>query len=94
MLSKDENHNSSPCLDDWLERKFEEDYSYCPVTGREYEIKRPYWTAKYKTEEDCPHCFEALKIINERKIIKQKRGRLKAQLTKIAKIEILKLEVL
>lgn len=79
----------SACLTDWLEKKYEIDYRNCPVTGREHEIKIPYWTAPQKTEKDCPHCYAALKLIEERKAIKQKRGRLKAQLTKIAKRELL-----
>ena len=81
-----------PCLTDWLEKKIEIDYQNCPVTGREYEIKVPYWVAPRKTEEDCPHCYAALKLIEKRKELRKKRGRIKAQITKIAKSEILKLE--
>lgn len=81
-----------PCLTDWLERKFEHDYNNCPVTGREYEVKTPYWTAPQMTEKDCPHCYAALKLIEQRKLLKQERGRVKAQITKLAKREILKIE--
>lgn len=77
-----------PCLTDWLEKKFETEYSNCPVTGREYEYKKPYWTAPQMTEDDCPHCYAALQVIKERKLLKQKRGRVKGQITKLAKREI------
>lgn len=79
-----------PCLTDWLERKFEIEYSNCPVTGREYEYKRPYYLAPLMSERDCPHCYAALQVIKERKLLKQKRGRIKAQITKLAKREIQK----
>jgi hypothetical protein len=82
--------NVSACLTDWLEKKFEIEYSNCPVTGREYEHKRPYYVAPLMTEKDCPHCYAALQVIKERKLLKQKRGRIKAQITKLAKREILK----
>lgn len=78
-----------PCLTDWLERKFEIDYNYCPVTGREHEVKTPYFTAPQMTEKDCPHCYAALQVIKDRKLLKQKRGRVKAQITKLAKSEII-----
>lgn len=81
-----------PCLTDWLERKFEYDYNNCPVTGREYEVKIPYWTATQMTESDCPHCYAALKLIEQRKLLKKERGVVKAQITKLAKREILKIE--
>lgn len=78
-----------PCLTEWLERKFEEEVEFCPVTGREKHYKIPYWTAPKMTEKDCHHCYSALRTIEERKELKKKRGRLRAQLTKIAKREIL-----
>ena len=79
-----------PCLVEWLERKFAIDHNFCPVTGREYEIKIPYWTAPQKTDSDCPHCYAALKLIEDRKLLKNKRGRVKALITKLAKREISK----
>ena len=79
-----------PCLTEWLEKKFKTEYSNCPVTGREYEYQRPYWTAPQMTQKDCPHCYLALQVIKERKLLKQKRGRVRAQITKLAKVEILK----
>lgn len=87
-MSKSSMEIVEPCLTEWLETKYETDYSNCPVSGREFKFQRLYWTAPSKTEEDCPHCFAALKLIEKRKELKQKRGRVKAQLTKIVKREI------
>ena len=87
-MSKSSMDIVKPCLTEWLEKKFEIDYHSCPMTGREVEVKIPYWTAPNKTEKDCPHCFAALKLIEKRKELKQKRGRVKAQLTKVVKREI------
>lgn len=71
-----------PCLNDWLRRDvIESDSSYG---------NRWYWKAEEATDEDCPHCYKALKIIEQRKELKVKRGRVKAQITKLAKREILK----
>lgn len=87
-MSKSSMYLVEPCLTEWLEKKYITDYSHCPVTGRDHEFQRPYWTAPNKTEKDCPHCYAALKLIEKRKELKQKGGRLKAQLTKIVRREI------
>jgi hypothetical protein len=71
-----------PCLNDWLRRdEVESDSGYG---------NRWYWKAEEATDEDCPYCYKALKIIEQRKELKLKRGRVKAQITKLAKREILK----
>jgi len=70
-----------PCLNEWLKREeIESDSGYG---------NRWYWKAEEATEEDCPYCYAALKLIEQRKELKLKRGRVRSQITKLAKREIL-----
>ena len=70
----------NPCLTEWLKpHKIECDSGYG---------NRQYFKAEEATEDDCHYCYKALKIIEQRKVLKQKRGRIKAQITKLAKREI------
>lgn len=74
-----------PCLTEWLKRyEIESDSGYG---------NRWYWKAEDITEDDCHYCYKALKIIEQRKELKQKRGRIKAQITKLAKREILRMKL-
>ncbi|HEM7109009.1 TPA: hypothetical protein U2K45_000317 [Acinetobacter baumannii] len=44
-----------------------------------------YFAAQNATEEECPHCYAALKLIEKRKQVRIDRGHIKGAITKLSR---------
>lgn len=64
-------YRHAPHMNEWLKPQV--------VNGRQY------FAATDATEKECPHCYAALKLIEQRKEVRMNRGRIKGAITKLSR---------